>query len=142
MAKRMGATHSVKPDDLPALQGELTGDAGGFDYAFEAIGLPQTVRRLRRGACRGGTAVVVGVGNMGQSVEFNMFEIFFQEKTFKGSYYGSADVRTDFNRLLRLWKAGKLDLEGMISQRIKLDDVNDAIQQMKRGEVIRSVIEL
>ncbi len=142
MAKRMGATHSVKPDDLPALQGELTGDAGGFDYAFEAIGLPQTVRAAYDAARRGGTAVVVGVGNMGQSVEFNMFEIFFQEKTFKGSYYGSADVRTDFNRLLRLWKAGKLDLEGMISQRITLDDVNDAIQKMKRGEVIRSVIEL
>jgi S-(hydroxymethyl)glutathione dehydrogenase / alcohol dehydrogenase len=142
MAKRMGATHSVKPDDLAALQGELTGDAGGFDYAFEAIGLPQTVRAAYDAARRGGTAVVVGVGNMGQHVEFNMFEIFFQEKTFKGSYYGSADVRTDFNRLLRLWKAGKLDLEGMISQRIKLDDVNDAIQKMKRGEVIRSVIEL
>jgi S-(hydroxymethyl)glutathione dehydrogenase/alcohol dehydrogenase len=142
MAKRMGATHSVKPDDLPALQGELTGAAGGFDYAFEAIGLPQTVRAAYDAARRGGTAVVVGVGNGEQTVEFNMFEIFFQEKTFKGSYYGSADVRTDFNRLLRLWKAGKLDLEGMISQRITLDDVNDAIQKMKRGEVIRSVIEL
>jgi S-(hydroxymethyl)glutathione dehydrogenase/alcohol dehydrogenase len=71
-----------------------------------------------------------------------MFELFFQEKTLKGSYYGSADVRSDFNRLLRLWKAGKLDLDGMVTQKIGLDGVNDAIQQMIRGEVIRTVIEL
>ncbi|MEJ5254993.1 MAG: Zn-dependent alcohol dehydrogenase [Acidimicrobiales bacterium] len=141
-AKRFGATHSVKPEGLDALKGELTGMAGGFDYAFEAIGLPQTVRAAYDAVRRGGTAIVVGVGNMSQTVEFNMFELFFQEKTLKGSYYGSADVRCDFNRLLRLWKAGKLDLEGMISQRIKLEEVNDAIQKMKRGEVIRSVIEL
>ena len=93
-------------------------------------------------ARRGGTAVVVGVGNASQTVEFNMFELFFMEKTLKGSYYGSADVRSDFTRLLRLWKAGKLDLDGMITQRIGLDGVNEAIQQMKRGEVIRTVIEL
>lgn len=142
MAKRFGATHSVKPDGLDAVKGEVTGMAGGFDYAFEAIGLPQTVRASYDAVRRGGTAIVVGVGNMGQTVEFNMFELFFQEKTLKGSYYGSADVRSDFNRLLRLWKAGKLDLEGMISQRIKMEDVNDAIQKMKRGEVIRSVIEI
>jgi S-(hydroxymethyl)glutathione dehydrogenase/alcohol dehydrogenase len=141
-AKKFGATHSCKPDDLGALQGEVTGSAGGFDYAFEAIGLPTTVRAAYDAARRGGTAVIVGVGNASQTVEFNLFELFFQEKTFMGSYYGSADVRSDFNRLLRLWKAGKLDLEGMITQRIGLDGVNDAIQQMISGEVIRTVIEL
>jgi S-(hydroxymethyl)glutathione dehydrogenase/alcohol dehydrogenase len=142
MAKRFGATHACAPDDLAALQGEVTGDAGGFDYAFEAIGLPTTVRAAYDAARRGGTAVVVGVGNAAQTVEFNMFELFFMEKTLKGSYYGSADVRSDFTRLLRLWKAGKLDLDGMITQKIGLDGVNEAIQQMKRGEVIRTVIEL
>lgn len=142
MAKRFGATHSVKPDGLDALKAELTGEANGFDYAFEAIGLPQTVRAAYDAARRGGTAVIVGVGNMAQTVEFNMFELFFQEKTLKGSYYGSADVRCDFNRLLRLWKAGKLDLDGMVTQKIGLDGVNEAIQQMIRGEVIRTVIEL
>jgi S-(hydroxymethyl)glutathione dehydrogenase / alcohol dehydrogenase len=142
MAKRFGATHSVKPEALDVAKGEVTGEAGGFDYAFEAIGLPQTVRASYDAVRRGGTAIVVGVGNMTSTVEFNMFELFFQEKTLKGSYYGSADVRSDFNRLLKLWKAGKLDLDGMISQKIGLDGVNDAIQQMKRGEVIRTVIEL
>ena len=53
----------------------------------------------------------------------------------------SANVRVDFPRLLRLWKQGKLDLEGMISRRIRIDDVNDAFRAMQAGEVIRSVID-
>lgn len=141
MAKKMGATHACTPDDLPALKAQLTGEANGFDYAFEAIGLPNVVREAFNATRRGGQCTVVGAGDAGANVEFNMFELFFEEKIIQGSYYGSSDVRTEFNRFLRLWKAGRLDLEGMISQRIELDGVNEAIQQMKRGEVIRTVIE-
>lgn len=142
LALEHGATHSCKPDQLDELKGELTGGAMGFDYAFEAIGLPQTVRASYDAARRGGMAVIVGAGNMTKTVEFNMFELFFDEKTIKGSYYGSADVRSDFNRFLRLWKAGKLDLEAMITARIGIEGVNDAIEQMVKGEAIRTVIEL
>jgi S-(hydroxymethyl)glutathione dehydrogenase/alcohol dehydrogenase len=138
MAKKFGATHACKPDDLAALQAELTGD--GFDYAFEAIGLPITMRAAFDAVRRGGTAVIVGVGAMDSEVSFNGFELFFSEKTFMGSYYGSADVRSDFHRLLKLWKAGQLDLEGMISKTMKLDDINEAFDAMKNGEVIRTVI--
>ena len=89
---------------------------------------------------RGGTAVIIGVGKMDQEVSFNGFEIFFSEKSFMGSYYGSVDVRSDFHRLLALWKAGQLDLEGMITKRMKIDEINEAFDAMKRGEVIRTVI--
>jgi S-(hydroxymethyl)glutathione dehydrogenase / alcohol dehydrogenase len=138
-AKRLGATHAVKPDDLEAVKTEITG-VDGFDYAFEAIGLPQTMRDAFDATRRGGTTCVIGVGGMDKQVSFNAFELFYAEKAFMGSYYGSADVRSDFNRVLRLWKAGKLDLEGMISRKLKLDDVNDAIGALKAGEVIRQVI--
>ena len=82
---------------------------------------------------RGGTACIVGVGSWTRTCTFNAFELFFSEKNLMGSYYGSADVRTDFHRLLGLWKAGQLDLEGMITRRIKLDEINDAFAAMKRG---------
>jgi S-(hydroxymethyl)glutathione dehydrogenase/alcohol dehydrogenase len=55
--------------------------------------------------------------------------------------YGGADVRTDFNRFLRLYKAGHLDLEGMISRRIRLDEVNDAMGAMGDADIIRQVID-
>ncbi len=137
-AKELGATHACKPDDLAALQAELTGD--GFDYAFEAIGVPAVMRQAYDATRRGGTVCVIGVGGMDQEVSFNAFEIFFSEKNFMGSYYGSVDVRSDFHRMLRLWKAGQLNLEGMISKRMKIDDINDAFTAMKKGETIRTVI--
>ncbi|HEV7720323.1 MAG TPA: Zn-dependent alcohol dehydrogenase [Iamia sp.] len=137
-AKTLGATHACHPDDLAAVQAELTGD--GFDYAFEAIGLPATMRASYDAVHRGGTAVIVGVGAMDQEVSFNAFEIFFSEKAFLGSYYGSVDVRSDFHKLLKLWKSGQLDLDGMITARGTIDDVNEAIQTMKRGEAIRTVL--
>ena len=51
-------------------------------------------------------------------------------------------MRRDFSRLLRLWRAGRLDLEGMISQRVGLKDVNQAFDDMQSGKVIRTVIEM
>ncbi len=134
-----GATRAVKPDELDSVKAELTG-GDGFDYAFEAIGLPLTMRAAYDAVRRGGTACIVGVGASDQVVEFNAFELFFSEKTLVGSYYRSADVRTDFHRLLKLWKAGTLDLESMISRRIGLDDINDALRALDRGEVVRQVI--
>jgi S-(hydroxymethyl)glutathione dehydrogenase/alcohol dehydrogenase len=81
------------------------------------------------------------MGRFAESVSFNGFELAYQAKTIKGSMFGSADIRTDFGKLLRLWRQGKLDLEGMISRRIGLEDVNDAFRAMQEGEVIRSVID-
>jgi S-(hydroxymethyl)glutathione dehydrogenase/alcohol dehydrogenase len=137
-AQRFGATHACKPEELDTLKAQIASD--GFDYAFEAIGLPQTMRASYDAIRRGGTACIIGVGKLDAFVQFSAFELFFSEKTLVGSYYGSADVRSDFHRLLGLWQAGRLDLDGMITRRIKLDEINDAFEAMKRGEVIRQVI--
>ena len=140
MAKNFGATHVCTPDALEQMKTEITGGEG-FDYALECIGNPVTIRATFDAARRGGTAVIVGVGRMEQKIEFNAFELFFNDKILRGSMYGSAQVRTFMPKLCRLWKAGKLDLESMISRRIQLEDINDAFRAMEAGEVIRSVID-
>ena len=139
-ALRFGATMGVKPDELGTANAEINGPAGGFDYAFECIGLPETIRAAYDAARRGGTAVIVGAGSNEKNVEFNCFELFFMEKKLLGSYYGSADVRTEFSRLIRLWKSGRLDLEGMISSRMDLSKAQDAFDAMKKGEIIRQIL--
>jgi S-(hydroxymethyl)glutathione dehydrogenase / alcohol dehydrogenase len=138
-ARRFGATHAVHPDQLAALSAELTGGEG-FDYAFEVVGTPQTIRAAWTAARRGGTVVVVGAGRPDQQVEFTPFELLFDGKTMLGSLYGAADVRRDYARLLGLWRAGRLDLEGMITQRIRLDEVDQALAALGQGDVIRQVI--
>ncbi|HEX3707560.1 MAG TPA: Zn-dependent alcohol dehydrogenase [Mycobacteriales bacterium] len=138
-AKQFGATHAVTPDQLPALKMELTRGAG-FDYAFEVVGRSSTIRAAYDATRRGGTTVVVGVGPADDMVSFGAFELFYNEKTLRSSYYGSANIRRDFPRLLDLWRAGRLDLEGMITRRLALDDINDALTAMQAGDVIRQVI--
>jgi S-(hydroxymethyl)glutathione dehydrogenase / alcohol dehydrogenase len=140
MARSFGATHACSPAELDELRKELTGD--GFDYAFEVIGLATTMRAAWDALRRGGKAVVVGAGRADDDLVFSAFEIFFNEKTLVGSYYGSSDVRSDFHRLIKLWRAGRLDLEGMITRRATLDEINAAFDAMVAGEVIRTVITL
>ena len=120
--------------------GEITG-GDGFDFALECIGRPLTMRASYDAVRRGGTACIVGVGRAEEMVEFSAFELFFMEKTLVGSYYGGTDVRSDFHKLLRLYKQGQLDLEGMITRRIKIDEINPALEAVRKGEVIRQVIE-
>jgi S-(hydroxymethyl)glutathione dehydrogenase / alcohol dehydrogenase len=138
-AKQFGATHAVTPDQLPDAIRQLTGGAG-FDYAFEVVGRSQTIKAAYDATRRGGTAVVVGVGRAEDMVEFSAFDLFYNEKTLKGTYYGSANIHRDFPRLLALWRAGTLDLEGMITRRLTIEDVNDAFGALSSGDVIRQVI--
>ncbi len=138
-ALAFGATHAVHPDQLAELSAQLTGGEG-FDYAFEVVGTPQTIRAAWTAARRGGTVVVVGAGRADQQVEFTPFELLFDGKRILGSLYGSADVRRDYARLLSLWRAGRLDLEGMITQRLRLDDIDAALGALGQGDVIRQVV--
>ena len=139
-AKKFGATKTANgAEAAQAVMAEVTGGEG-FDYVFEVVGRSETIRQAWDLTRRGGTTVVVGAGRMEDMVSFSAFELFFSEKKLLGSYYGSGDVRRDFDRLLDLWRAGRLDLDGMITQRLTLDDLNDAFAALKSGEVIRQVI--
>ncbi|MHB8339973.1 MAG: Zn-dependent alcohol dehydrogenase [Mycobacteriales bacterium] len=138
-ARSFGATHVATPEELPGVMASLTGD--GFDYAFEAVGRAATIRAAYDVTRRGGTTVVVGAGRADEKVELSPFELLFMERRILGSVYGGAHVRRDYPRLIALWRAGRLDLSGMISRRLTLDQVNEGLEAMVAGEVIRQVIE-
>lgn len=140
-ARRFGATHAVHPDDLPGVQAEITGREG-FDYAFECIGSAPTFRAAWDATRRGGTTVIVGAGRGDAVLSLNGFELFFSDKALLGSYYGGADVRTEFHRLIRLWRTGRLDLESMVSARFGLEGIDAGLEAMKAGSVIRQVVTL
>ncbi|MEU4422548.1 alcohol dehydrogenase catalytic domain-containing protein [Actinoplanes sp. NPDC024001] len=137
-ARRFGATHTATPDELSDLQTAVVPE--GFDYAFDVVAVPQTLRTAWTATRRGGAVVVVGAGRAEDRVEFSPFELLFEGKTIIPSLYGSADPPRDFVRLLNLWRAGRLDIEGMISRRLRLDQVGDALAALGSGDVIRQVI--
>jgi S-(hydroxymethyl)glutathione dehydrogenase/alcohol dehydrogenase len=140
-AEQLGATDLIDPDDGdPVAQVQALTGGRGADYAFEVIGLPETIVQAYSTARRGGTAVVVGMPRMDSEVTLPGFGLFYEEKRLLGCVYGSAQVRRDFPRFISLVETGRLDLGAMVSRRIKLDEVNDAFRAMQAGEVIRSVI--
>lgn len=138
-AVRFGATHVAHPDELEEIRAQITGSVG-FDYSFEVIGLPATIRAAYDAIRRGGTATVVGAGGLHDKVEFSAFELFYHQKALIGTFLGSADVRVEFPRLVRLWRAGRLDLDSMITKRGSLEDVNAALDDIRAGRVIRTVL--
>jgi S-(hydroxymethyl)glutathione dehydrogenase/alcohol dehydrogenase len=139
VAKRFGATHATTPEGLSNLSTEVTGGEG-FDYAFDVVAKPDTIRAAWTAARRGGAVVVVGAGRAEDRCEFSPFDLLFEGKRILSSLYGSANARRDYGRLLDLWRAGRLDLDGMISHRLRLDDLDQAMSALGRGDVIRQVI--
>ncbi|MEI5033145.1 Zn-dependent alcohol dehydrogenase [Streptomyces sp. S1A(2023)] len=140
-ALRFGATEAVAPDGLADAKQRITGGEG-FDYVFEVVGKSATARTAYENTRRGGTLCVVGAGAMDDNFQVNMFELFFDEKRILPSMYGGGDVLRSFDRAIALWRAGRIDLESMITHRVRLDGVNDALDQMRTGESLRTCIEL
>ncbi len=139
--KRFGATHGVTPDELEAVQAEITG-GDGFDYAFEAIGVSATMRAAYDATRAGGKVCIIGAGKADDMVSFNSFELFYNDKDILTSYYGSGDTSTDFLRFLRLWRTGRLDLESMITRRLTIDDIDVGVAALAGGDEIRQIIEM
>jgi len=143
MARQFGATHTVnarEEDPVEAIN-RLTGSRGA-DYSFEAIGNPAVMTQAFRCLRKGGTAVAIGIGAADAEIPIPAQWLVYGERRLLGSFYGSARPRVDFDRMLRLYQAGKLKLDELISRRISLDGVNEAFAAMRAGEVARSIIEV
>ncbi|WP_418956768.1 Zn-dependent alcohol dehydrogenase [Streptomyces tritici] len=140
-ALRFGATEAVAPDALADARQRVTGGEG-FDYVFEVVGRSATARTAYETTRRGGTLCVVGAGALDDFVQFNMFELFFDEKRIVPSMYGGGDVLTSYERAIALWRSGRIDLESLITHRVPLAGINEAIDQMRTGVALRTCIEI
>lgn len=140
-ALRFGATEAVEPEALGDAKQRITAGEG-FDYVFEVVGKSATARTAYEATRRGGTLCIVGAGAMDDHVRFNMFELFFDEKRILPSMYGGGDVLRSYERAIALWRAGRIDLAGLITHRVPLAGINDAVAQMRSGEALRTCIEI
>ncbi|MFI6640051.1 Zn-dependent alcohol dehydrogenase [Streptomyces sp. NPDC050504] len=140
-ALRFGATEAVAPDELADAKQRVTAGEG-FDYVFEVVGKSATARTAYETTRRGGTLCVVGAGGLEDLFQLNMFELFFDEKRILPSLYGGGDVIRSYERTIALWRAGRIDLESLITHRVPLSGVNEALDQMRTGEALRTCIEL
>jgi Zn-dependent alcohol dehydrogenase len=138
-ALRRGATHAIDArigDPVPAIRA-IAG--GGVDYAFEVVGSAATIRTAWDALRPGGTAIVVGLAPAGVEVALPAIE-FLSEKAIRGTYYGSADPAEVFPGLIELVRSGRLELGDVVSDLIELEDVEGALERLRRGEGERSVV--
>jgi S-(hydroxymethyl)glutathione dehydrogenase/alcohol dehydrogenase len=133
-----GATHAVDASAGDAAR-EVIEITGGVEHAFEVVGNPATIRLAWDTLAPGGTAVVVGLVPAGVEVSLPAIEL-LSEKKLTGSYYGSADPADTLPGLVELVRAGRLELEGVVSHLIELADLPSALDRLRTGEGGRSVI--
>ena len=141
LAREFGATDAVNassgtPED--AIR-ELTGGRG-VDYAFEVIGAPKVIAQAFASLARGGKAVVVGAPPFGSEVTLPAFPFSMEEKSVIGSFYGSPRFHYDMPRIIDLYMAGRLKLDQLVTRKFRLDQINESMAAMEKGEVARGVI--
>ncbi|RAK56631.1 Zn-dependent alcohol dehydrogenase [Phenylobacterium deserti] len=139
LAKAFGATDFLLASEGDVVKQVIEMTRGGVQHSFEAIGLSKTAEQAFNMLRRGGTANIIGMIPVGQTISL-MGAAFLGEKRIQGSMMGSNRFPIDMPRLVDFYMSGKLKLDELVSRRIRLEDVNDAFAEMKRGEIARSVI--
>jgi S-(hydroxymethyl)glutathione dehydrogenase/alcohol dehydrogenase len=142
-ALRLGATHAVDPtaDRLDHAVRALT-DGRGADFAFDAVGRSDVVETLMKATRNGGTTVMVGIPSTDDVLSVRALLHAFYEKKLVGCYLGSSNPARDFPRILDLWRAGRIDLESMVTARRPLAEINAAVADLRNGVGVRTVLEM
>ena len=140
-AMKFGATHSVNASDRdPVAQvKELTGGLGA-DYTFEVFGSAETIKASYDMCRKSGTVTVVGIAPAGTEASINAVDLVRLERTVRGSYYGSAKSQVDMPKMVDLYLSGKLNLDDLVVRHYNLDQINEAYDDLDRGEVGRGAI--
>jgi S-(hydroxymethyl)glutathione dehydrogenase / alcohol dehydrogenase len=140
-ALSFGATDVFDPTagDIVAFCQELTGV--GVDYAFDAAGSARLLEAGVMATCSGGTTVSVGAPDASELLDGLPAILFaITEKRLVGCLYGGGNPHWQIPRLVSLWRRGLLDLDGMISDRRPLDEINRGFDDLREGKGLRTVL--
>jgi S-(hydroxymethyl)mycothiol dehydrogenase len=142
-ARDFGATHTINAvrEDVYERIEDFT-DGNGADVVIDAVGRPETWKQAFYARDLAGTVVLVGVPTPDMTLEIPLIDFFSRGGSLKSSWYGDCLPERDFPTLISLYLQGKLALEKFVSERIGLDDIEDAFHKMHAGEVLRSVVVL
>jgi S-(hydroxymethyl)glutathione dehydrogenase/alcohol dehydrogenase len=143
-ALSFGATDVIDPTtENVAERVQAITNGIGVDNAFDAVGSTAAIETCVWSTRNGGTTVLVGAGGLDQTLNLSPPVIItLSERKIMGSFLGSCNGRRDIPRLVALWRAGRLDLEGMITARRPLAQVNDAFADMSAGIGLRTVLSI
>jgi len=142
LARKFGMTHFVNPKavggDLVAHLVELT--KGGADYSFECIGNVDVMRQALECCHKGwGVSTIIGVAGAGQEIRTRPFQL-VTGRVWQGTAFGGAKGRRDVPKIVDWYMEKKINIEDLITHTLRLDEINEGFELMRRGESIRSVV--
>jgi len=142
-ARRFGATHAFNSNasgDLTQQIRDVVG-AGGADIVVDTTGRPRVIELAYELTHPDGKTILVGVPRKGDNVSLYTLPLHFK-KVLTGSHGGSAEPHVDIPRYVRLMRAGKMTLDGLVTHEFPLDRVNEAIATVRRGEAGRVLLKM
>jgi len=143
-AKKFGATHCFNPletDDVVKAVKSLTSDGLGVDHSLVAVAGPGIKRTAFDLTARFGQMVVVGHGHPREEEmpEFNFMEVLHGSKI-TGCVMGGVTLRRDIPKYMEMYRLGMVDIDALLTNRFKLDDIQEALDDSLRGALKNVVI--
>jgi S-(hydroxymethyl)glutathione dehydrogenase/alcohol dehydrogenase len=142
LAEKFGMTHFVNPKEAG---GELVAHLvnltkGGADYSFECIGNVDVMRQALECCHKGwGVSVIIGVAGAGQEIKTRPFQL-VTGRVWKGTAFGGAKGRRDVPKIVDWYMEKKINIDDLITHKLKLADINQGFDLMHQGKSIRSVV--
>jgi len=142
LAEKFGMTHFVNPKEV---EGDLVPylvnlTKGGADYSFECIGNVDVMRQALECCHKGwGVSVIIGVAGAGQEIKTRPFQL-VTGRVWKGTAFGGAKGRRDVPKIVDWYMDGKINIDDLITHKLKLDEINKGFDLMHEGKSIRSVV--
>jgi S-(hydroxymethyl)glutathione dehydrogenase/alcohol dehydrogenase len=143
LAEKFGMTHFVNPrnmadSELVPYLVNLT--KGGADYSFECIGNVKLMRQALECCHKGwGVSVIIGVAPAGAEISTRPFQL-VTGRVWKGTAFGGARGRTDVPKIVDWYMERKINIDDLITHKLKFEDINKGFDLMHAGESIRSVV--
>ena len=138
---KLGATHFINPmEDQDYSAAKALSDKGGYDAVLVAVGNPKVIEQAVSLLRPGGRLVVMGMPPSGEMVEVEMTNLAAYGQSIIGTKMGSAMIREDIPEIIRLYRAGEWELDGLVSHRFQFDDINAALDVASQPESLRVMV--
>lgn len=131
LARTLGATETALVDSAPA---------HAFDHAIECSGTLQGFEAAMAIVRRGGRVSTLGLPGPDAAYALKLAPFVVDGLSVRGSYLGSCVTRRDVPRFVELYRAGKFPAASLVSHRIRLDGLNEALDRLADGQALRQVI--
>jgi alcohol dehydrogenase len=140
LAKQLGATHTVNARDPNCIEQVKDITQGGVDFAFEMASSVKALELAYKITRRGGTTVTGSLPHPTHTMALPATNLVAEERTVKGSYVGSCIPNRDIPRFIALYQQGLLPVDRLMSERIKLDEINAGFDKLADGGTVRQIL--